>query len=715
MVDKFPSVQNHLVLRVSDFSLFSESYGKILKKKIPVSCEVSFFIDAQVFADMFSPGEDNRTSLSMFQKIQLGEQLFAVYSGVILLPFMVKDGCVVAAISDTEPIFHQKVDSAWLFEMVEAAKREYILLKEARVDMQTGLLNLSNLYSLIDNVTSDEYLSLILVELTPKRFSYQHIQRHVTNCTTLLRYFLKDISGLHYLGHCTFGLVLNEHRNYGKNEVESSLTNYLRREGCHRVAIGSSNSSLSGPASEGANNVSLLDEAWTAVCHAKKLGPFSFCNYQILKYPEQHLLALPDRNLVRRLSRLWSQVDSFHLVQFEIEGENIDEDILVSLLDQGDSIIDSGTTFLFIRSADTQDVLQWLTGVLELGIEKTGGKKIKAGVAVYPFLDFTKSEVVLNGKKALLHASYYDDSCAVLFDSVSLNISGDVFFGDGNLIKAAKEYRRGLKCDNQDVNLHNSLGVTLAQMDKLQAAYESFQAALTIDSQNSMSLYNLGLLEQKRNHKKTALEFFRKAQIHYNSEESGKELLHDLELQLGILSCEEGEYLAATESLTIWFENNKQVLNSGRVYYFLGMAYHGLNNNQKAMEYLQKSLQFDEFDARAMSLLGYVYAKEKQGDDIALSLCQKSMELDPGNIYYKLQFARVCKLTGNYQEAKDNVSACLRIKKTKAQAQFLLGEIYAEMGQVRRAKTWFEKVKLQTITSEELYAEANQRLQQLNS
>ncbi len=60
---------------------------------------------------------------------------------------------------------------------------------------------------------------------------------------------------------------------------------------------------------------------------------------------------------------------------------------------------------------------------------------------------------------------------------------------------------------------------------------------------------------------------------------------------------------------------------------------------------------------------------------------------------------------------KENVLKCLRTKKTKVQAQFLMGEIYAFQGQTKRAKAWFKKVKLKGNVNQTLYDEAEKRLQ----
>jgi tetratricopeptide (TPR) repeat protein len=214
---------------------------------------------------------------------------------------------------------------------------------------------------------------------------------------------------------------------------------------------------------------------------------------------------------------------------------------------------------------------------------------------------------------------------------------------------------------------------------------------LAIDTENFMALYNLGLGEQTRNRKSEALQYFEKALQYYNHEE-GAEFVNDLKLQLGILSCELGKHEAALAYLVPWQLENNTAQNAGRVHYYLGKAHYGLKNNQKAMEALQRALRFNELDDRAMNLLGRVYLEEGEGNEIALSLCRKSVELEPSNLRYVLYLGEVLLHCGQYREARKNLYRCLKSRDCKMEAQQLLGESYAQEGQQRRAGSWFEKV-----------------------
>jgi predicted Zn-dependent protease len=95
---------------------------------------------------------------------------------------------------------------------------------------------------------------------------------------------------------------------------------------------------------------------------------------------------------------------------------------------------------------------------------------------------------------------------------------------------------------------------------------------------------------------------------------------------------------------------------------------------------------------KAMNLLGRVYLEEREGNEIALSLCRKSVELEPSNLRYVLYLSEVLLQCGQYREARKNLYRCLKSRDCKMEAQQLLGESYAQEGQLRRAESWFKKI-----------------------
>lgn len=694
VIDTFPILSNCRGLITEDFSRFSQSYAEILKKRLPTAKRVYF---SNVAGQVAGYPEDKQVPAdwaTLFAAMRKGEKSLTIHSQSLLLPFAVRDGKpVVAIVEGADPVFLDKVREDWLEETRAAAEREFILLKEARVDVQTGLLNLWNLHSLLDSSRQSGGLHLVLIELPPKRMSFRYAVRYSQKCTTLILNFIQGDSVLHSIGHSTFALVLPSREGESTSEIESAFVAYLKREGCHKVHIGSSFSRFKTRDNQtGPRKRNLLDEAWTALHHAEKRGPFSFCDYNLLAYPENHPLKLPEGNLVRRLSRLWRQSQLFCLVHFRSQSTvNTAKDVILPLLDRDTVVTTDKDVLVYLDGFNAAVALSWTREVLHRAGDAAPGNQVSAGVSSYPCSDFKKAEMLFNCRKALLHTSFLGDRSAVVFDSVSLNISGDIYFSDGDLAKAVQEYKRGLKFDTENVNLHNSLGVALAMMDKLVPAMQSFENALAIDNKNFMALYNLGLAEQALGRKPKAYEYLEKALFYYNDEDGGIGLLDDLKLQLGMLAGDLDKHWQALDYLKAWQTKNEKTPRAGRVLYHIGKAHHGVGDNRQAMVELQRALQFNEFDDRAMDLLGIVYFREKEGDEIALTLCRKSVELEPGNILYRCNLAEVQLQCGLLSEARENLYRCLKNKKTRMQAQALLGRSYAQEGKHKRAGSWYEK------------------------
>ncbi|MFW2368751.1 MAG: tetratricopeptide repeat protein, partial [Desulforhopalus sp.] len=384
-------------------------------------------------------------------------------------------------------------------------------------------------------------------------------------------------------------------------------------------------------------------------------------------------------------------------------------------IDRGVMIEIGEDILVYLEGEKASEGSRWAEKVIAASKHVDSSVQISAGISCFPYCDFKKSEMVLNCRKALVHASFYGESSVAVFDATSLNISGDVYFGEGDLTKAVREYRRGLKCDDQDINLHNSLGVALAQMNKLSSAMKSFESALAVDKGDFMALYNLGLAEQAIGRPADALKHFKKALDHQETGEVEEGQVSDLKLQIGKLSCEVGMYKQAIDFLVPWSKANSSSKATGRIAYYLGMAYHGVKDNRTAMIFLQQALRVDEFDDRAMNLLGRIYLEEGEGDEIALALVQKSVELEPSSVRYRLYLAMVLLQCGLYDRAKENLYRCLRYKASKGEARLLLAKTYLQEGAYRRAASWFEKVVVDVTAGKKMRAEAERGLAKIQA
>lgn len=707
MIEIFPLNADEARLVSQDYHRFSGSYAEILRKRLPTAKSVTFI---EVGAKgVFPSGEQHHEITGQALKaLETGERSFVILEGRLFIPFLAPEkAMILAMVEGADRLFLDKVSADWLDEVTGSAEREFLLLKEARCDPATGLLNLYNLHSLLAAEYRQVSLHLLLVEILPKRMSARHGLRHTQRCAARLRSFLHQDAWLHHIGNALFALVLPlGKKDAGSIEVESTLLAYLKREGCHRVHIGSSMSGADG--NSGCGEATLLDQAWTALREAEKRGPFSFCAYSRLAHPENHPLPPPMTTTTRRLS-MWAREQSvFSIALFRGRDRQVElPNLLAPMLHGQKWLKDGGELAVFLEGANGGTAEQWVEGVVRKLQESGRGKEVVVGLCSYPLAGFAKSEIFANCRKALYHASFLDEAEVVACDAISLNLSGDVYFGDGDLSRAVSEYRHGLRLDEKNVNLYNSLGVTLAMMNKLVAARSCFEKALQLDPDDIMALYNIGLVEQTAGRLQVAYEYLERAVSRFDLEAAETETLVDLRLQVGILAGDLGHHQRALEHLLLWKKMHAHGRHGGKVCYYLGRAYFWLGNMREAMMELQRALQFNEYDDRAMSLLGLVYLKAREGNDIALTLCRKSVEIEPGNDGYRHALAEVQIECGMYQEASENLHRLLARKPWRSKAQMLLGRCCLRQGEGRQAKRWFGKALLQPGLGDEHLAEAS--------
>ncbi len=704
MTGTFPLSSDHGAFLGLDFSRFSESFAAILMARLPTAQRVFFTRSPAEIQELC--GEDQRLArLTTLHKEMLARGLsVAVDRHALLMAFPRLDGKpVVALVVGLDPLFCQNADINWLEEVRLVVEGEFRLLKQARVDIQTGLLNMANLDHLLSRqLGEDATLQLVLVELPPRRSSSVYGFRHLQKCAALLRsFFATDRTVLHYLGQSLFALAWPVAEGKERIEIEQRLVAYLKRAGCHRVHVGSS---LSADLTDAAS-ASVLDAAWQALRHAIGRGPYSFCSYRVLAHPEDHPLARPLAGQVRRLSRLWRRSEQFSLVVFHSDGDQPAEKLVSAYLDRGVAVSLGKDFLVFLDAVSGEDALRWAQQISEQAGSNESGQQVSAGVSSYPFIDFARSEMVWNCRKALLHASFFGRSGCALFDAVSLNISGDVYFAEGDLFRALREYKKGLQCDAGNINLLNSHGVALAMINRLAPARACFEQALALQPANFMALYNIGLAEQAGGRQEQAYLYLAKALRHFDDEAGSREVFSELQLQLGILACETERFQQALDYFHAW-RNNGSAQGPDRACYHAGRAHSGLGDNRQAMTELQRALRFDEVDVRAMNLLAQVYFQTGEGDLIALALAEKSVELEPGQMGYRLLLAEIQLRCGMFQQAGENARRCLQVRQFRPKGQLLLAQVHAATGKLSLARGWFRRILGQSDLSPGLHQEA---------
>jgi len=120
------------------------------------------------------------------------------------------------------------------------------------------------------------------------------------------------------------------------------------------------------------------------------------------------------------------------------------------------------------------------------------GLDLAVGLARYPFLHLAKADMLDCARKGLEHALLLPAPRVAVFDSLSLNVSADRLFAEGDLYGAVEEFKLALLADPGNTLARNSLGICYAQMGKADLARREFEQVVEAEPDNVMAYYNLG-------------------------------------------------------------------------------------------------------------------------------------------------------------------------------------------------------------------------------
>ncbi|MCI5208241.1 MAG: tetratricopeptide repeat protein [Candidatus Electrothrix sp. ATG2] len=310
------------------------------------------------------------------------------------------------------------------------------------------------------------------------------------------------------------------------------------------------------------------------------------------------------------------------------------------------------------------------------------------GFCHWPTVGVSKIECIRSCRKAILHAGFYEKGAVVAFDALSYNISGDLYFEEGDYKQAIREYRAGLQLKPDDVNLLNSLGVALAEINRHREAESCFTQVLLAEPQNYMALINKGMSCRLLGRPEEAIACFEQG---LRCDEHAKQGTIEVYLQLGKLYCLKEQFKKAVNILKKW----KKLKGEPSEFIFFrlfGEALMGAGKNHEAIKSLQHSLQIYPQNADSQSMLGLLYVLEGQGEEVGLSLCDRAVTAESGDTLHLYRRAVAQHHLGRLSEALDDVRESLKIQRNNEQSLLLRAIIYEELGSLRRARQSFQRI-----------------------
>lgn len=300
----------------------------------------------------------------------------------------------------------------------------------------------------------------------------------------------------------------------------------------------------------------------------------------------------------------------------------------------------------FLPGDDTSACLE-VFGMISEKLSQQGNDTVTAGMACYPQLDFTREQTLVNARKALEHAEFFGPGSSVVFDSVSLNISGDKYYQAGDLDGAEAEFKKALALDPANVNVLNSLGVCYGVRGKFDSALECFNQAFDHDASEAMAVYNAGYVYLCRQNYDQALELFLKAERLDGS-------LFEAAFQAGRIMAETRRHEEARKHLEKAVKLNPE---SGAAFRYLGDCYAALDRDADASAAYKTALKLRPDNTDALSALGFLYEVQGRNADIALMFCRRAVEICPENGLFRHRLGRLFYNRAMYEEARAEFEA----------------------------------------------------------
>ncbi|RWX44134.1 Flp pilus assembly protein TadD [Candidatus Electrothrix aarhusensis] len=608
---------------------------------------------------------------------------------------------VTLVIYDVDPAVLQKMATEWLIELQEKILQRFCRIRHIYIEPDTGLYNRRALTLLLAKESCRK--TLFLIAAVPGTRTLAGGFQKICQVNALLPTLIDE--PLFYLGQGLFAAVRSINQRSTCLDFSHRLISRLKREGLRKVHVGFSSLPPEDTPQE------ILHRCQRLLAEAERRGPYSLCDEAFLVRKEQHPFALPAAPVLRRLQKKWRGLDRFGLLlvsfahkQDKQNKQDGKDKKKAQELPDLDSILaksQSSSTFYTSYSLNASEQLILLP---DLSFEQTSlqakqlaqeiSKKRDSDALPYigfchsPTVSVPKIECIRSCRKAILHASFYEKGAVVAFDALSYNVSGDLYFDEGDYKQAIREYKAGLQIKPDDVNLLNSLGVALAEINRHREAEACFSKVLQTEPQNYMALINKGMSCRLLGRSKEAIACFEQG---LRCKEHAKQASIELYLQLGKLYCLQEEFEKAATLLKEW----KELKGEPSEFIFfrlLGEASMGAGENNEAIKALQRSLQIYPQNADSQSMLGLLYVLEGQGAEVGLSLCDRAITSDSGDARHLHRRAAALRHLERLNEALDDVRESLRIQRNNEQTLLLRAILYEELGSLRRAQQGFQRI-----------------------
>ena len=285
-------------------------------------------------------------------------------------------------------------------------------------------------------------------------------------------------------------------------------------------------------------------------------------------------------------------------------------------------------------------------------LERTLGVDAAVGIAMYPFLNYRKSDVLDNCSKALDYAMLLEKPKVGLVNSLALNIRADRYFSQSDVFAAISEYKQALLADETNNTAWTSLGVCYASIDNHPESRRAFEQALSIDCNDIMAIYNLAQVFQAQGELDEAEQYYQKCLTLNPNHVYAMLRLGQLAEQPRTDALGKARGADYEKAREYYLQASRFPLSEGAAARHLARLAISQKAMDEARERLHQALAQNPQDALALGMLAEIYLDEGDNPEIALTLARQSVALRPDYRMGWLNLGRAFEMINQPEQAR---------------------------------------------------------------
>ncbi len=251
-----------------------------------------------------------------------------------------------------------------------------------------------------------------------------------------------------------------------------------------------------------------------------------------------------------------------------------------------------------------------------------------------------------------------------------------------NLEKKKELYSKAIDINPNFLDAYINRGLVNNELQDFDSSISDYNKAIELDSKCALAYNNRGYTKYKQQDFKGALEDYNKAIIlnpkfkmaidnkaKMLSEvciEDDKDFSEKYYLSLGILDVNSGNF---TEAIANFKEALKFNSNNDLVYFYKAVAYHSLNQNDKAYENYTKTIELNKKMPDAYFNRGQLIFETNPKKALDDFVCAVAIDNKFVDAYYSI--AAIQKKLGQYKEAVKNLDKIIEIEPNAVNAKAL--------------------------------------------